>query len=222
VACTNLLGIDGDYTLAEDRRGGTGGSQLTEDVSGGDASTPSARDGQAFLDAHGGDALGPPHEDDAATVDGCVDCPPPMLTACTPGYYEGPLSGSHASSVTVVGVPFRLSGLVKFRLGEPINGVATVEDGNVSGTAAQPTPVPFTGTLTGIVACDTGVFSTQLDGSYSLVPGAPVGATGTYDGTFSSFAFTGTWAQVEAYTDPDGNHPYGGSGEWGPVRWMHE
>lgn len=244
-ACTRILGIDGKYVLDERHASPArvdAGSGAFEETGGG-AGSGGAGGGNS-IGAGGrpnavgsGGVLGAPNESggspvsagapggtggteapSAETGGSCTSCPPAVLTACTAGTYTGKQRGTHAPSVTFVGVPLPVTGTLTFTLAPNDAGttaaiVGTI-DGDVSllGTNAQ---APFTATLEGTVDCATGNLAGTLQGSFSLTPGAApfIEFAGTHYGTFANGAFTGTWSEHETQITTMPN-PYVGKGTW--------
>jgi hypothetical protein len=116
----------------------------------------------------------------------------------------------HQTSITVVGVPFQVSGDVRFRLeGSKTPNVLAVAEASFTGTMDFiPSPnsnpsfvaVPYTATMTGTYDCKTKKLVGKLENGKFSDPDAVsfFRFSGTYTGALGASGFTGTWHVEES------------------------
>jgi hypothetical protein len=236
--CTRLLGIDGEYAQSRESdsgpaavRVGTGGA-FGVDGAGGESGLGGQDAGSATTSAStggwsagGGSAGEASAQGGEAGTGGTATSIPPPQGPCVPGAYQGPESGHHAPTITVLGVKLDVTGTVKFRLANANAGTSAIMNGVAEGTLQIIGTPPFTATLTGRVECETGRFVGVIDGKFWLtsnVSAVPASTFhGTYDGTFSTGQFSGTWNEEEPnapITAPGAVQTGKGSGIWSATR----
>jgi hypothetical protein len=180
--------------------GGTGGTASSGGKSGdGDAATPSGT---------GGTGAG-----------GKVPVADAGLPGCEPAVFGGTFKGMHSSAITVVGVPFQVTGQIRFHLDEGNDATHLVMSaGAITGNVlVGGAPVaPFGATLTGSFDCKTAKLTGALQNGGFRDPNAPdslVPFAGTYAATLATDGFSGTWSETETYTTTTPpSTPYKGDG----------
>ena len=134
-------------------------------------------------------------------------------TGCETGIFTGTFSGSHRTSITAIGVPFQVSGDVRFRLEGPGPNELAVAEASFTGTMDFiPTPmtsgqggstnvfnVPYTATMSGSYDCKSKKLTGTLENGKFSNPDAQsfFKFAGTYTATLGPSDFTGTWNEAE-------------------------
>ena len=216
VACTRVLGIDGEYVLVDESgrvaSGGagaifqdaqnippaiaTGGAPFTG-LGGAPSGGVLMGNGGIPIGAMTGGAggNGVPPFDSGST---CPNCPP-VGAPCPQGTYSGGLAGRHSASI-LAGFRIPLSGTVTFSVTPDPAGARVAVNGSIDGSAtiAPNSFANFKATLTGSVTCADGSLKGTISGEYAVATGAPpVPFEGTHEGVFVNGAFDGTWSEHE-------------------------
>lgn len=244
VACTRLLGIDEDYTLATGEEAGAEGTDRRREVARGEPAGSGADAGHdedaaamtppvtAKAEAEAGTRPGDGRASDSGLPDVVsTDGADPLeaYLPCRPGLYEGSFEGTHRPSATFVGVPLRVSGDVALRLEMRNATTMFVAQGTFDGTfdtsllpappmqPVQPSP-PFRARLVGTVDCETNEVELQfVEGTYTLTGTSVFDAafTGHLQGTFDVSART----LSGTWSSVESNTTYAGDGSW-HVSWV--
>lgn len=213
VGCTQILGIDGDYAEAVKATGGkpgTGGASSTGGAESGGSSGAESGGGAGAETGGSGGASGaggtetggaggvvaPPTGGTGGTGGvalvtdgGCAGC----TTDCMPGTYKGTFKGKHSPAVTVVGVPFTMSGTFTFTLA----GTGRVL--NVTGSTGFESKLAWgvwTVGITGTFDCNTQTLTGDLTGELNAPPVVAT-LTGGITGKLSPSGGSGTWQEKE-------------------------
>jgi hypothetical protein len=230
VACTSMLGIDGQYVgdghghpssggagvMVTDGQNnpaanGTGGSTFTGfgGAPNGGAAVGNGGIPIAVVTGGAGAIVAPPFDSGST----CPACPPAVNT-CPSGDYAGRISGDHSASI-LAGFRIPISGTVTFSLTPDAAGAIASVNGKIEGSAtvAPNSFAQFNATLTGSLHCDDGSMKGAINGTYAVAAGAPpVPFEGTHQGIFVNAAFEGTWSEHE--TSNPSMSQYFGTGTW--------
>jgi hypothetical protein len=204
--CTRLLGIDGNYALADDQGPASGGS------AGGDALVPpfggfGEAGGAGGANGNGaggtietggvasggtGAGTGPTGGTGGTPPTLVADAAPSIPEACISGTYEGTIVGKHVSSLIppppppLQPVPVDVKGTVTFTLVPDDGAVNATVTGTMAGGVDLSqfgfgtSPIPFRGDIEAKVDCATGKMTGTLTGFY----GPSIGFSGTHNGVF--------------------------------------
>jgi hypothetical protein len=231
VACTRVLGIDGQYVLGEESglaaSGGAGaigqdaqnippamatggvtftgfGGASSGGVTVGNGGIPVG----AMTGGTGGSVVQP---FDSGAI--CSSCPPPV-EPCPLGTYVGSISGQHSASI-LAGFRIPIEGTVTFSVAPGTEVAKASVSGMIDGSAtiAPDSFASFRATLTGSLDCTDGSMKGTISGTYGVAPGTrPVPFEGTHEGVFVNAAFEGTWSEHE--TSNPSMSQYFGTGTW--------
>jgi hypothetical protein len=223
VACTHLLGIDGNYVAASgDETDGGGGAAHSDGGAGsGGVSGASGSGGGSAASSGGGETGGASGGGGAGGAGGVVDAggtgaqpqsggaggaPPPPAEAgspdCVPGTYSGTFHGTHAPAVTFIGVPFEVSGPFSLTLATLPGKSRVLQITKSTGLQATIAGVgAWHLDLTGEFDCDAQVLTGKLDGKIVSAASGSLPLSADLQGTFSgslALGASGVWQEQEA------------------------
>jgi hypothetical protein len=230
VACTQMLGIDGEYVGDEIGRTSSGGAGVFREdaqsippvVGGGGAifggfggspsgGAPVGNGGIPIGVSTGGNGgnVAPPVDSGTS----CTSCPP-VVAACPSGTFAGTVSGDHSASI-LAGFRIPIEGTVTFSVAQdPANPIASVS-GMIEGSAtiAPNSFANFTATLIGSMNCADASMKGTISGTYGVAAATrPIPFEGTHQGVFVNAAFEGSWSEHET-VNPSMSQ-YFGTGTW--------
>lgn len=230
VACTQMLGIDGEYVGDQGGRTASGGAAIFREdaqnippavgtggaIFAGFGGAPSGGavigNGGIPIGAQTGGAAGnvAPPFDSGGT---CSNCPP-VGSTCPSGTYVGSISGRHSASI-LAGFRISIGGTITLSIAPDPTRMHSSVTGTIDGSAtiAPNSFAAFTATVTGSVNCSDGSMKGTISGTYAAAPGTlPVPFEGTHEGVFVNDAFEGTWSEHES-SNPSMSQ-YFGTGTW--------
>ena len=223
VACTRILGIDGDYIVASGvasdgngqggaggapadggpaRGGADGGAGTGSSGAGGDvdASNAGGRVGSGgaggLVGSGGAGGTVPPQQSGGAG--GALPGADAGQTDCVPGTYAGTFIGTHAPAVTFIGFPFQVTGPFEFTLATIAGKSGVLQVTNSTGFQSTLVNVGvWKVELTGEFDCGTQELTGKITGTMAAtsVP-LSVALRGTLGGSLA--AGSGVWQEQEA------------------------